>query len=1235
MSDEQRPRVPRDAALRVGIALSSAARRLASIERRLHVGGCPGSSGALLLAAAARHDEAPWLVLTENGERATRLLEELQAFAGEGSTLALPEPESGPYAQVASDRRQEMDRLAVLAHLVHSLPWRFLVVPITALARRLPPPRFVREHSALVEAEELCDRDTLLRTLDASGYLRVPVAEDPGTYAVRGGIVDVYPPRASQPVRIELDDDLVLSLRSFDPESQRALEPLDRLFLPPAREVPRTATAMERAARALRELCDELELPTRQAVRLAEELRAGHLRFGLSAMLPAYHGELVPLWDYLPAHCRIAVFDPPAVGRRLTRELRRAEEAYAAAREEGRVLWPPDALLVPASRLSQKILAHPVTAFHRFVVGGAADEAEQETDPLASLSEVADAEVLHLGGEDHAPLLAELRAARQRRDPSERPLAPLAERLAVWRDQGMDVTLVARSHGQAERLRSLLHERGMQVPVAGDVALDPLLAPIAGSLRVRVGPVSRGFLLGPSGIALVTEEEIFGTRSSRRRSAARRSSRFTAGLAIDDLRELKPGDHVVHAEHGVGRYLGLQRKTLPQSQADRMAGRPPHRLEVLVIEYHGGDRLYLPVTRLNQIHRYAAHEGRAPKLDRLGGQSFARTKARVRKEVRHLADELLRLYAKRRAVERPPLPPPEAAYTEFEATFPYEETPDQARAIDDVLADLESPRPMDRLVCGDVGFGKTEVALRAAFRVAMSGRQVAFLCPTTVLAQQHYLTFRRRFEPWPLRVEVLSRFVDRAQQSRVVAGLKDGTVDVVVGTHRLLSKDVHFHDLGLLVVDEEQRFGVTHKERLKKLKAQVDVLTLSATPIPRTLQMAIGGLRELSLITTPPEERRAVRTLVCRWDERLVTEAVRRELNRGGQVFYVYNRIEGLHERALRLQQLVPEARIAVAHGRLKETTLERIMADFVEGAYDVLVSTAIVESGLDIPRANTIVVDRADMFGLAQLYQLRGRVGRGRERAYCYLVAPPPSQISDEARSRLEALERFTELGSGFHVASLDMELRGAGDLLGADQSGHVSAVGFDLYVQMLEEAVAELRGEPIDTDVDPELTLDVPIGIPEDYVDDVGLRLSLYKRLASARTEAEVHAVGEEMEDRFGTPPREALQLVRAMALRPALRALRAVGCEARSDRVVLHLRRDTPLDPHRMMELVAPAASPWGVTPDLRIVRRFEPDPSCDAIDRAAETLAALRPLCRERNEPPTEEAAPPRPDSAPSR
>jgi transcription-repair coupling factor (superfamily II helicase) len=556
-----------------------------------------------------------------------------------------------------------------------------------------------------------------------------------------------------------------------------------------------------------------------------------------------------------------------------------------------------------------------------------------------------------------------------------------------------------------------------------------------------------------------------------------------------------------------------------------------------------------------------------------------------------MADELLRLYAERRALPGDALPQADDDYRAFEATFPFDETADQARAIDDVNNDLEAPRPMDRLVCGDVGFGKTEVALRAAFRVAMAGKQVALLCPTTVLAQQHFRTFESRMTGYPLTIKPLSRFQSKKEQENVVLGLREGKVDVVIGTHRLLSKDVHCKSLGLLVVDEEQRFGVAHKERIKQLRAQVDVLTLTATPIPRTLQMAVTGMRDLSLITTPPVDRRAVRTIVTRWDDQVVREAVQRELARGGQVFYVYNRIDKLYEKAQRLQELVPTARIAVAHGQMSETALEEAMLDFVDGRYDVLVSTAIVESGLDIPRANTMIIDRADLFGLAQLYQLRGRVGRSKERAYCYLVVPPPNAMTDESRSRIEALERHTELGSGFQIASLDLELRGAGDLLGAEQSGNVVSVGFDMFCRMLEQAVQEMRGEEVQHEVDPELSVDVEALLPEDYVADVGVRLSLYKRLASAVDEAHVSEIAVEMEDRFGAPPDAARRLVKLMSLKTELRRLRVLGCEANARVVTLHLREDTPLDPAKVTTLIRKTHGAWKLTPDMRLSRRFD--------------------------------------------
>ena len=712
-----------------------------------------------------------------------------------------------------------------------------------------------------------------------------------------------------------------------------------------------------------------------------------------------------------------------------------------------------------------------------------------------------------------------------------------------------------------------------------------------------VGSLARGVVAPAEGLALVTEEEIFGARAHRRAARADSSATSRSRAFVEDLRSLSAGDFVVHVEHGIGRYLGLVHKQVGSVTVD-----------LLCVEYAGGDKLYLPVYRLNQIQKYSGSES-TPKIDRLGGQTFAKTKSRVQKNLRQMADELLRLYAERRAAQGEGVPPVDDDYRAFEATFPFDETADQARAIADVDGDLESSQPMDRLVCGDVGFGKTEVAIRAAFRVASSGKQVAVLCPTTVLATQHFRNFEQRMASYPIKVRPMSRFQSKQEQDEVSRGLRDGSVDVVVGTHRLLSKDIHFKRLGLLVVDEEQRFGVTHKERIKQLKTNVDVLTLSATPIPRTLQMAVTGLRDMSIISTPPVDRRAIRTVVTRHDESVIRDAVERELGRGGQVFYVYNRVEGLYERAARLAELVPSARIAVAHGQMTEHALEQAMLDFVEGRFDVLCATAIIESGLDIPRANTILIDRADMFGLSQLYQLRGRVGRAKERAYCYLIVPPANAMSDEARSRIEALERHTELGSGFQIASLDLELRGSGDLLGAEQSGTVAQIGFELFCQMLDEAVHELRGDPIVHDVDPELSFDAEALLPEDYIADVGVRLSLYKRFAGASAE-EVHELAAEMEDRFGAPPPEARRFVHLMRLKTELRRLKVLGCEATARGVTLHLRDDTPLDSAKLMKLIAGKASPYKLSPDMRLTRRSkEADAFTSGLEAADKLLSEL--------------------------
>jgi transcription-repair coupling factor (superfamily II helicase) len=1187
----------------VASRLADAVSRVRSLRAgKLDVSGVRGCAGAALAAAIARGGRRVVFV-TDDLDAARRAAQDIGFFVrgamdegaedtGQGDVLVFAASEASPYADVSPDRRAAMSRMATLFHLAHDLPWRVLVIPAIALARKVVPRRELATRDSRIVAESEIDRDALVRSLSESGYLRVPLVEDPGSFAVRGALIDVWPPSSDLPVRVDLYGELVLSMKPFDPVEQKTRKDaseLRSLRLPPAREAILDPRTVARARDRVTQLAEAIDWPTTKTRALVDDVTNARAFFGAEGFLPAYYDDLEPLLAYVPDDAVIVLDDPPSVARALREEL---ERACAAASEKGAVApcFLPRAFYREEAEIVCDVEARAAVALHRTAIAGAAGEGmsvfETARDPI------------DLASHDHEDLTRAVKMARSSKGKSA-SLAPLVRRLAHWREHGLRVFITARAQTQAERIVMLLHHQGVECKVRL-AAFDPSwLEQPSTDVQVVVGPLARGGVLPADGLVLITEEEIFGARTHRRKE--RNKAADPARPFLEDLRSLSPGDYVVHVEHGIGRYQGLLHKALPGG----------HTVDLITIEYGGGDKLYLPVWRLNQVGKYLGGEHATPKLDKLGGSTFARTKARVAREVRKMADELLRLYAERQAVPGHPLEPADDDFRAFEASFPFDETADQARAIDDVNRDIESPRPMDRLVCGDVGFGKTEIALRAAFRVAMAGRQVALLCPTTVLTQQHFRTFESRMAGYPIAIRALSRFQTKKEQEETLIGIKDGKVDVVIGTHRLLSKDIHFKNLGLLVVDEEQRFGVAHKERIKQLRAQVDVLTLTATPIPRTLQMAVTGLRDLSLITTAPVDRRAVRTIVTRWDDQVVREAVSRELARGGQCFYVYNRIDKLYEKAQRLKELVPNARIAVAHGQMNEAALEEAMLSFVDGGYDVLVSTAIIESGLDIPRANTMVIDRADLFGLAQLYQLRGRVGRSKERAYCYLVVPPANALTDEARSRIEALERHTELGSGFQIASLDLELRGAGDLLGAEQSGNVASVGFEMFCRMLDEAVHEMRGDEVAHEVDTELSFDVEALLPEDYVTDVGVRLSLYKRLASAIDEGHVTEIAAEMEDRFGAPPDEARRLVKLMALKTELRRLRALGCEANARLVTLHLRADTPLDPAKIAALIRKAHGVWKLTPDMRLSRRFEAvsRSAGDGIANAETALAEL--------------------------
>ncbi|MFH1026401.1 MAG: transcription-repair coupling factor, partial [Pseudomonadota bacterium] len=778
---------------------------------------------------------------------------------------------------------------------------------------------------------------------------------------------------------------------------------------------------------------------------------------------------------------------------------------------------------------------------------------------------------------------------------SSHALAPLAGTLRDWLDRGWRVLVACHQLPQAERLKQLLAPYEINCGISETGFDEELAAVQRNSVTLLLGEVSRGFRLPSSQLALIAEEELFGKRVRRRGVSEVRKKQILSSLA-----ELKPGDHMVHIDHGIGLYRGLQHISVGGVGGD-----------FLLLEYSGSDKLYLPVDRLGLVQRYIGPEGSQPSLDKLGGVSWEKSKGKARKNIEELAGELLEIYAKRQICEGFAFSPPDEMYREFEASFAWEETPDQLSAIQDVLTDMQNSKPMDRLVCGDVGYGKTEVALRGAFKAALDGKQVGILVPTTILAQQHYETFHERLKEYPVTVEVISRFRTAKEQKDILERLKKGNIDIIIGTHRLLQKDVLFKDLGLLIIDEEQRFGVKDKERLKAFRAVVDIMTLTATPIPRTLYMSMMGIRDLSIIDTPPVDRLAVKTFVSRFSEELIREAVLRELRRGGQIFFVHNRVQTIAKRAELLAQLVPEARIAVGHGQMGEHELEKVMLGFMHGETNLLLCTTIIESGLDIPNANTLIVDHADKFGLSQLYQLRGRVGRSSQRGYTDLLIPGESAISADARERLRILQDISELGAGFRIATHDMEIRGAGDMLGDRQSGTVTEIGFELYNQMLEETICRMRGEEMVEHVEPEINLKVPAFIPEAYVKDAGQRLVIYKKLTQAECEDDVLDVQNEVSDRFGKYPLATEYLFEIMKLRVMLKKLLVRQIDHSGKTVVISFHPRTPASPDTIIGMMRSEPKNYQFTPDYKLVCALKGTSFEEILETAGKVLKRLIP------------------------
>ena len=1025
---------------------------------------------ATLASVTARR---PVVLAVPTGIEAERLAADLREFLGADAVELFPAWETLPFERVSPAVETMGRRLRVIWRMRtggEHLP-AVVVAPVRALVQRLGPHVEAVEPIVVKPGMQL-DRDALLERLVLMGYRREYQVEARGEVAVRGAIVDIYPSTADHPVRIDLWGDEVDRLSQFSVADQRSTTNVDDAWIFPVRELLPTEEVRERASALLA----TQPWGSEQWDRLAE----GQTFDGMESWLPWLSADEHLLPDLLPSSAIVALFEPRRLRDR-AQEILDEEAALAEALEK---TWSVTLDPEPTPRLSlpfDRLLAH--TKAHIVPVLNAPDS----PDTLALAATAFD------------PVVGDTDA--------------LGRSLTRLRSAGYRVFIAAEGSGSADRIEQLLVGEGVTVDrvTVIDEASPALKGP---GVHVVVAPLDRGVLLPGVQLAIVAEADLTGRRRVHRRPrGARKGADYYEGLT--------KGDYVVHRVHGVGRYFGMETKEMFGITRDR-----------LVVEFKGADRVYVDSEDIGLIRKYTG--GEAPKLSKMGGADWEKTRASVRRAVRDIAGELVVLYRRRLATPGHAFAADGPFQAQIEESFPYEETPDQAKAIDETKADMERPLPMDRLVCGDVGYGKTEVALRAAAKAVFDGKQVAILVPTTLLASQHGQTFRERFANYPVRVEVLSRFLSQKEQNEVVQGVQDGTVDIVVGTHRLLSEDLHFKDLGLLVVDEEQRFGVQHKERIKGMKTNVDILTLTATPIPRTLEMSLTGIRDLSLVNTPPEDRQPILTYVGEFDPRAVSEAIRRELLREGQVLFVHNRVKDIEHVAADVRELVPEARVAVAHGQMDEGRLEKVVQQFWEHEFDVLVCTTIVESGLDMPTVNTLVVDRADMLGLAQLYQLRGRVGRRGSRAYAYLLYPGDYKLSEEAYERLKTIGEFTDLGSGFKIAMRDLEIRGAGSLLGAEQSGHIAAVGFDLYVEMVTEAVGELTdAPPAHADV---VQIDLPVTahLPRDYIARDDVRMEAYRKLAAVTNAADVEDVLAEWTDRYGPPPPPALMLLDVARLR-----------------------------------------------------------------------------------------------------
>jgi transcription-repair coupling factor (superfamily II helicase) len=1100
------------------------------IDERLQWGGLHGCSAALAIANAANTYEGLLLVVTHDMQTATRLERELGFFLDTAHVpvVNFPDWETLPYDLFSPLPELISQRLLTLYRLPQ-MQRGVLVAPVSTLMQRLAPKRFLDAHCLVVERGQRIDLDETRRRLEHAGYQCVSQVFSHGEFAVRGSLLDIYPMGSQLPYRIDLFDDEVDTIRSFDPESQRSSDKVPRIEMLPAREFPMDEAGINRFRRNYR---TRFEGDLQQSL-IYQDVSDGRMPSGLEYYLPLFFDQTETLFDYLPQ--QHMVLELETVREQAGSFFTDVEERFEERRHDlERPLLTPDQLYLPADELASRLKQGNSITLSPHKIGARSKGY---------------AAALNFNTQLPPPVAFQARS----KDPA-KPLRSFLD------SKPMRVLFIAEGAGRREMLLGTLR----------DLQIDPKVvesweAFLNSSIKIGlcVAPLEQGLWLDEQGIALITETQLYGERVRQERR--RRKVSQDPDQIVRNLTELHTGAPVVHEDHGVGRYLGLQTLNVGGMET-----------EFLTLEYARGDKLYVPVASLHLISRYAGASPENAPLHRLGGDQWEKTKRKAAKQIHDVAAELLEIYARRAARQGVAFPAPDDEYQAFAASFEFEETPDQLQTIEAVLQDMVSSQPMDRVVCGDVGFGKTEVAMRAAFTATQGNKQVAVLVPTTLLAQQHYQNFADRFADWPVKVESLSRFRTGKQQQGVIDGLRNGTIDIVVGTHKLLSQDIKFKNLGLVIIDEEHRFGVRHKEKLKALRSEVDLLTLTATPIPRTLNMAMSGMRDLSIIATPPALRHPVKTFVSQWNDSLIIEACQRELKRGGQIYFLHNEVSTIENMAERLESLLPGIRLQVAHGQMRERELEGIMRDFYHQRFSLLVCTTIVESGIDVPSANTMIINRADKLGLAQLHQIRGRVGRSHHRAYAYLLTPPPKSMTADAKKRLEAIESLEDLGAGFTLSTHDLEIRGAGELLGEEQSGQIQEIGFSLYTELLDRAVAALkagRQPELDRPLDhgTEIELNIPALLPEDYLPDVHSRLVLYKRIASAKDETELRDLQVEMIDRFGLLPEATKNLFDITALKLRAHPLGVRKIEAGPKGARLLFDENPKLDPAKLIGLI----------------------------------------------------------------